>query len=147
MLELFRFTPALHLRIFSTNPRVHPWGGELEEGRLPAAPRQHPGAPPLLGTPPLRELAENPPSFLKRNSSPLAVIRGQPGLKELLLSTVIAAKKLPHLLEMKTKQNKTITSPASIQSKDTRQQFKHSPRVQTNKDACQGLRGKKMAQL
>lgn len=107
MLELFRFTPALHPQIFSTTPRIHPWGGEREEGRLPAAPRQHPGVPPLLGMSPLRELAENPPSVLKRNSLSLAVIRGQPGLRELLLSTVIAAKKVTTSSgnENKTKQN------------------------------------------
>lgn len=57
------------------------------------------------------------------------------------------SKKITTSFEKEKKRKQKITSPASIKSKDTRQQFKQSPCIQTNKDACQGLREKKRAQL
>jgi len=61
----------------------------------------------------------------------------------LLLSAVTVVKKITTSFEKQNKTKQKNTSPASIKSKDTRQQFKQSPCIQANKDACQGLRGKK----
>lgn len=127
----------------SVSPQVVPLDRELAGGAQAAR-----GVRPTLcsllpGISPVLKLSKNPHYFLKPNYLSLTLVWCQPGLQESLLSTVMVAKKLPHLLKMKTKQNKKITSPASVKSKDTRQQFKQSPCIQTNKDACQGLRGKK----
>lgn len=142
MVELFWFTRALYALVLCKPP-----GSSTGRGAGWGERRPHAGwglhfAHCSLASPRVLKLSKNPCYFLKPNSLSLTLVWCQPGLQESLLSTVMVAKKLPHLLKMKTKQKK-ITSPASVKSKDTRQQFKQSPRIQTNKDACQGLRGKK----